>query len=126
MKYRVSLNVDGDRIAAVLAAAFDGAELNDPNIKIEVLGPDDAPDEIRRSPWSKKPRPEQIAAAAAQIKTPAKRGKVKFAQAVERLRLHFPQAADKLAAWKNKAGGLHGWDRMLKTQFPNAAAELWD
>jgi hypothetical protein len=127
MKYRVSLNVDGDRIAAVLAAAFDGAEINDPNIKIEVLGaPDAAPDEIRRSPWAKKPRAEQIAAAAAQIKTPAKRGRVKFGQAVERLRAPFPQVAEKLAAWKNKAGGLHGWDRMLKTQFPNAAAELWD
>jgi hypothetical protein len=133
MKYRVSLNVDGDRIAAVLAAAFDGAELDDPNIKIEVLGaPDAAPDEIRRSPWSKrpqepkKPRAEQIAAAAAQIKTPVKRGRVKFGQAVERLRAPFPQVAEKLAAWKNKAGGLHGWDRMLKTQFPNAAAELWD
>jgi hypothetical protein len=59
------------------------------------------------------------------IKPPVKRGKVKFAQAVQRLQHPFPQVAEKLAAWKNKTGGLHGWDRMVKAQFPHAAQELW-
>ena len=124
MKYRVTLTVDAKQLSGLVDAAYSAGDF-DPAMTIERI---DEPDEIRRSPWSKKRlamRGATIAEAAKRIKTPVRRGKVKFAEAVQRLQHPFPQVAEKLAAWKNKTGGLHGWDRMLKTQFPNAAQDLW-
>ena len=130
MKYRVSFTVDAQQLSGLVDAAYSVGDF-DPAMTIERI---DTPtvaivDTLRRSPWSKKRaasmRGATIAEAAKRIKTPVKRGKVKFAEAVQRLQHPFPQVAEKLAAWKNKVGGLHGWDRMLKTQFPNAAQDLW-
>ena len=128
MRYRLTAVIDAKHLDDVVKTILSDAD----DIHIERI---DQPDEIRRSPWSKKRlamRGATIAEAAKRIKTPvrnaaspARRGKVKFAEAVQRLQHPFPQVAEKLAAWKNKTGGLHGWDRMLKTQFPNAAQDLW-
>ena len=82
-------------------------------------------DEIRRSPWAKKPNAEAIADAARHIKTPVKRGKVKHATAVQLLADKHPEASRELALWRNKGGGLHGWDRFLKARHPDQAALIW-
>ena len=117
MKYRVSFTVDAQQLSGLVDAAYSVGDF-DPAMTIERI---DTPTVTLVDTL----RSEQIARAAKRIKTPVKRGKVKFAEAVQRLQQPFPMVAEKLAAWKNKVGGLHGWDRMLKTQFPNAAQDLW-
>jgi hypothetical protein len=50
---------------------------------------------------------------------------VRRAEAIEALGKRHPEAAKALAAWKNKADGVLGWDRWIRANHPAAAAELW-
>jgi hypothetical protein len=45
--------------------------------------------------------------------------------AIEALGARHPEAAKALAAWKNKADGVLGWDRWIRANHPAAAASLW-
>jgi hypothetical protein len=46
-------------------------------------------------------------------------------QAIDRLGAAYPDAAKALVAWKNKIGGVLGWDRWIKKTYPDAARLLW-
>ena len=59
------------------------------------------------------------------IKARRKAAPVRRVEAIERLGRAHPEAAKALAAWKNKADGVLGWDRWLRANHPAAAAELW-
>jgi hypothetical protein len=109
MKYRVSITVDAKQLGGLVDAAYSTPEF-DPKMTIE---------RIEEEPM----RAASIAAAARRIKT--RRIKVKHPRAVETLSGPYRGASDELAAWRNKNGGLHGWDRWLKTNHPEASRLLW-
>lgn len=113
MKYRVTVVVEAARLPAIVEAAYKPTLDYDPGLSIERV--EEAADLFERG---------VKIANAKMSKTPPKRGKVKFAMAVGML-ADYPEAAKALAAWKNKSGGLHGWDRWLKTKHPEAAKAVW-
>lgn len=112
MRHRITLTVSADRLGAIIDAAYKPPLDFDPELKIEL---------IEEEPM----RGASIAAAARRIKTPVKRGKVKHHAAVNLLFDEFPAVSKELAAWQNKSGGLHGWDRWLKANHRDAARSLW-
>jgi hypothetical protein len=50
---------------------------------------------------------------------------VRRVEAIEQLGATHPEAAKALAAWKNKANAVLGWDRWLRANYPAAADSLW-
>ena len=119
MKYRLTLTVDAKHIAAIVEAAYDAPNF-DPAMTIERI---DEPE-----PQSKKRlamRGAAIAEAAKRIKTPVRRGKIRHHAAVNLLFDEYPAVSKELGGWQNKSKGLHGWDRWLKANHPDAARSLW-
>jgi hypothetical protein len=66
--------------------------------------------------------PAQSRKAAEKKRKPAQ---VTRLEAIERLGTAHPDAAKALVAWKNKIGGVLGWDRWIKKTYPDAARLLW-
>jgi hypothetical protein len=112
MKYRIEVTVEAARLAAIVDVAYKPSLDYDPELKVLL---------IDAAPMS--PRGASIADAARRIKV--KRGKVKHAAAVGMLAYKHPDVSAALNAWRNKSGGLHGWDRFLKARYPDQAVLVW-
>jgi hypothetical protein len=70
-------------------------------------------------------RGASLAAAVTETRSKRKAPPVRRVEAIEALGVSHPEAAKALAAWKNKADGVLGWDRWVRANFPAAAAALW-